>query len=451
MHEGTDPVPGRGLAFIVGKGLMAHEVFHTIDRFLKKDIAPGVLLFMAAILALTVENSPLSWLYDTLLSTPVEVKVGALEIAKPLLLWINDGLMALFFFLVGLEIKREVVDGELSSFDKALLPIIAAIGGMALPALIYAGVAWNDPVALTGWAIPAATDIAFALGILAVLGSRVPVSLKVFLLSVAVIDDLGAIVIIALFYTANLSVTSLLLGGIGLCALIALNRNGVRNLVPYVIIGLMIWVCFLKSGVHATLAGVLIAFTIPMGKTEEDDHSPLHDLEHGLHPWVAFLVLPAFAFANAGVPLTGLSFEALAAPIPLGIILGLVIGKQLGVFGATWAAVKLGWVRLPENVGWREIYGVACLTGIGFTMSLFIGTLAFDTADQLNQVRLGVLIGSIISGTIGYIVLRQAIGASGKRRTMAPERERPQAAVDVPSSAPLTGPASAAATASSSS
>lgn len=430
---------------------MAHEVFHSIDRFLKKDIAPGVLLFMAAILALTVENSPLSWLYDTLLSTPVEVKVGALEIAKPLLLWINDGLMALFFFLVGLEIKREVVDGELSSFDKALLPIIAAIGGMALPALIYAGVAWNDPVALTGWAIPAATDIAFALGILAVLGSRVPVSLKVFLLSVAVIDDLGAIVIIALFYTANLSVTSLLLGGIGLCALIALNRNGVRNLVPYVIIGLMIWVCFLKSGVHATLAGVLIAFTIPMGTTKQDDHSPLHDLEHGLHPWVAFLVLPAFAFANAGVPLTGLSFEALAAPIPLGIILGLVIGKQLGVFGATWAAVKLGWVRLPENVGWREIYGVACLTGIGFTMSLFIGTLAFDTADQLNQVRLGVLIGSIISGTIGYIVLRQAIGASGKRRAMASERERPQAAVDVPSSTPLAGPASTAATASSSS
>ncbi len=387
---------------------MTQTFVSTMQTFLKKETTPGILLFAAAVLALLTENSPLNWLYDTLLSTPVEVKVGALEIAKPLLLWINDGLMALFFFLVGLEIKREVVEGELSSLDKAMLPVVAAIGGMALPAVIYATVTWNDPIALTGWAIPAATDIAFALGILAVLGSRVPVALKVFLLSVAVIDDLGAIIIIALFYTENLAVTSLLLGGIGLSALIALNRSGVRSLTPYILIGLAIWVCFLKSGVHATLAGVLIALTIPMGKQHAGDHSPLHNLEHGLHPWIAFLVLPVFAFANAGVPLTGLSLEALVAPIPLGIILGLVIGKQLGVFGATWVAVKLGIAKLPHGVGWREIYGIACLTGIGFTMSLFIGTLAFDTSDQLNQVRLGVLIGSLISGLIGFAILRHS-------------------------------------------
>ena len=391
---------------------MTQSFISAAQNFLKKETTPGILLFSAAVLALIIENSALDWLYDTLLGTPVEVKVGALEIAKPLLLWINDGLMALFFFLVGLEIKREVVEGELSSFDKAILPVVAAIGGMALPAIIYAMVTWNDPIALTGWAIPAATDIAFALGILAVLGSRVPVSLKVFLLSVAVIDDLGAIIIIALFYTENLAVSSLILGGIGLAALIGLNRAGVRSLTPYLLIGLAIWVCFLKSGVHATLAGVLIALTIPMGKEHADDHSPLHELEHELHPWIAFMVLPIFAFANAGVPLTGLSVEAVMAPIPLGIILGLVIGKQLGVFGATWAAVKLGIAKLPKGVGWREVYGIACLTGIGFTMSLFIGTLAFDTSDQLNQVRLGVLIGSLISGVIGYAVLRQSFSAS---------------------------------------
>ncbi len=403
-----------------GSDRMTQALVSATQNFLKKETAPGILLFSAAVLALIIENSALDWLYDTLLGTPVEVKVGALEIAKPLLLWINDGLMALFFFLVGLEIKREVLEGELSSFDKAILPVVAAIGGMALPAIIYAMVTWHDPIALTGWAIPAATDIAFALGILAVLGSRVPVSLKVFLLSVAVIDDLGAIIIIALFYTENLAVTSLILGGIGLAALIGLNRAGVRSLTPYLLIGLAIWVCFLKSGVHATLAGVLIALTIPMGKEHADDHSPLHDLEHELHPWIAFMVLPIFAFANAGVPLAGLSLEAVMAPIPLGIILGLVIGKQLGVFAATWAAVKLGIAKLPKGVGWREVYGIACLTGIGFTMSLFIGTLAFDTSDQLNQVRLGVLIGSVISGVIGYLVLRQSFStASSDAPSMA--------------------------------
>ena len=404
---------------------MTQTFLTSTQNFFRKETAPGILLFAAAVLALITENSPLHWLYDTLLYTPVEVKVGALEIAKPLLLWINDGLMAMFFFLVGLEIKREVVEGELSTLDKAMLPIVAAIGGMAMPALIYAGVTWNDPVALTGWAIPAATDIAFALGILAVLGSRVPVSLKVFLLSVAVIDDLGAIIIIALFYTDDLAVTSLLLGGIGLSALIALNRSGVRSLSPYMIIGFAIWVCFLKSGVHATLAGVLIALTIPMGKQHADDHSPLHELEHDLHPWISFMVLPIFAFANAGVPLSGLSLEVLLSPIPLGIVLGLVIGKQLGVFAATWAAVKLGIAQLPKGVGWREVYGIACLTGIGFTMSLFIGTLAFDSSEQLNQVRTGVLLGSFISGMIGYMVLRQSFQTkSSQKPPMAAQAAR---------------------------
>ncbi len=399
-----------------------NKAFEPIRSFLQTDTAPGILLFGAAVLALLIENSAMSWLYDSLLSTPVEVKIGALEIAKPLLLWINDGLMALFFFLVGLEIKREVVEGELSSLDKALLPLLAAVGGMAFPAIVYASLTWNDPVALTGWAIPAATDIAFALGILAVLGSRVPVALKVFLLSVAVIDDLGAILIIALFYTAELSTTSLILGGIGLSALIALNRSGVRQLGPYLVIGIAIWVCFLKSGVHATLAGVLVALTIPMGVEKDEKESPLHRLEHGLQPWIAFLVLPVFAFANAGVPLTGLSLEAITQPIPMGVALGLIIGKQLGVFSVTWAAVKLGLARLPQGVNWWHIYGIACLTGVGFTMSLFIGTLAFDSIEHLNQMRLGVLMGSFVSGITGFVVLNRFLARAPDQTATGPER-----------------------------
>ena len=382
------------------------RIVNRIQDFLRLEASAGLILMVAALLALMANNSILSATYEAFLATPVAIQFGAFEIAKPLLLWINDGLMAIFFFLVGLEVKREVLQGELSRLDKAALPVIGAIGGMAMPAVIYAMINWGDPATLTGWAIPAATDIAFALGILALLGSRAPVALKVFLLAVAIIDDIGAILIIALFYTADLSVTSLGVAGAGFLGLTILNRAGVKRITPYALVGLAIWVFVLKSGVHATLAGVLVALAIPIRGRTEQDQSPLHRLEHGLHPWVAYMVLPLFAFANAGVSFTGVSLGDLAAPIPLGIALGLVVGKQVGVLGAAFIAVKAGFARLPDGVNWAQLYGVACLTGVGFTMSLFIGTLAFDTSEQLNQVRLGVLLASVVSGVMGYVVLR---------------------------------------------
>ena len=353
----------------------------------------------------------MSWLYDSLLTVPVAVQVGALEIAKPLLLWINDGLMAVFFFLVGLEIKREALEGQLSSVDQIALPGVAAIGGMAVPAAIYAYLNWSNPVDINGWAIPAATDIAFALGILMLLGSRVPLAIKVFLTAVAIIDDLGAIVIIAIFYTENLSVTSLAIGVGGLAVCAFLNLRGVTRTAPYILIGIVVWVAVLKSGVHATLAGVLLALAIPLRATDAEGHSPLRHLEHILHPWVAFLVLPAFAFANAGVNFAGMTFSSLLEPLPLGIALGLFFGKQIGVFGATFLMVKTGLARLPEDTTWAMMYGVSLLCGIGFTMSLFIGGLAFDDPAHAAAVRLGVLAGSLMSGTIGYLVLKKAIAA----------------------------------------
>lgn len=380
-----------------------------INDFTKQDTAPGIILMLAAAMALIINNSPLAAYYGHFLDIPIAVQIGPLEIAKPLLLWVNDGLMAVFFFLVGLEIKREIMEGELSSFDRAALPLIAAVGGMAIPALIFVMINSGTPINIDGWAIPAATDIAFALGVLALLGSRVPVTLKVFLLAVAIIDDLGAIIIIAIFYTDDLSVASLAIGGVGLVILMGLNRAGVTKIAPYVLIGVFMWVAVLKSGVHATLAGVLIALTIPLyprGEVKPDTPSPLKTLEHSLHPWAAFLVLPLFAFANAGVSLKGMELGDLVAPLPLGIALGLFVGKQIGVFGFTWLSVKSGLCRLPTGVGWQEIYGVACLAGIGFTMSLFIGTLAFDDSAQLNAVRLGVIMGSTLSAIVGFLVLR---------------------------------------------
>ncbi|RIJ24614.1 Na+/H+ antiporter NhaA [Henriciella barbarensis] len=392
-----------------------------IQNFLKLESSAGILLMIAALMALIASNSILSGLYGGFLTTPVVVQIGALEIAKPLLLWINDGLMAVFFFLIGLEIKREILEGELSSFDKAALPLIAAVGGMAGPALIYVLINWSTPETLNGWAIPAATDIAFALGVLMLMGRSVPTSLKVFLLAIAIIDDLGAITVIALFYTSDLSTMVLGLAAIGLAALVVLNRAGVKTITPYALIGVFIWVCVLKSGVHATLAGVLTALAIPIhGKTKEAQ-SPLHKLEHGLHPWIAFGVLPIFAFANAGVSLSGLSLEDLAAPITLGVAAGLFVGKQIGVFGATFLAVKAGIARRPEGTNWAHIYGVACLTGIGFTMSLFIGMLAFDSRDSLDQVRIGVLAGSILSAIAGVMALKLAarIGVPAETRPAA--------------------------------
>lgn len=377
------------------------------QKFIQHEAAPGVILFIAAIFALVLDNTPMAWLYDGLLETPMKVQIGALIIAKPLLLWINDGLMAIFFFFVALEIKRELMDGHLSDPREAALPAIAAVGGMAMPALVFVFFNWGSPDELKGWAIPAATDIAFALGVLALLGKAVPASLKIFLLSLAIIDDLGAIVIIALFYTADLSVGSLAAGGIGLATLFALNRFGVTKIAPYIIVGIVMWVCVLKSGVHATLAGVVLGFTIPM-RSKDGSGSPLLDLEHALKPWVAFAIMPIFAFANAGISLSGLSFADLLQPLPLGIALGLFVGKQLGVFGFAWLAVKSNLCRLPKGSTFVHVYGIALLAGIGFTMSLFIGTLAFDDPEHARAVRIGVLSGSIVSGLVGYMVLKLA-------------------------------------------
>jgi NhaA family Na+:H+ antiporter len=373
-----------------------------IEDFLRLEAAGGILLVAAAALALAWANSPWGAGYDALLETPVTVRVGALLLDKPLLLWINDALMAVFFLIVGLEIKREVLQGELSSLRQAALPCIAALGGVVVPALVYALLNWGDAVTMRGWAIPAATDIAFSLGVLALLGARAPASLKIFLLALAIIDDLAAIVIIAVFYTADLSLLSLWLAAAGIAALAALNIAGVRRIAPYVLVGIFLWVCVLKSGVHATLAGVAIGFAIPL---KGNGDSPLARVEHALHPWVTYGILPVFAFANAGVPLFGLSPGALLHPVTLGAALGLVVGKQIGVFGFTWVAVRLGLGSVPAGAGWLQLYGLAWLTGIGFTMSLFIGTLAFETSDYQDAVRIGVLGGSLICALAGYFLL----------------------------------------------
>ena len=388
---------------------------NAIRDFLQLESASGIILVGAAAVALALSNSPLSGLYNLLIETPFEVRLGALEIAKPLLLWINDGLMAVFFLLVGLEIKREVLDGQLSSMDQVALPGIAAVGGMAVPALIYVFFNFNNPGALNGWAIPAATDIAFALGVLALLGSRVPLSLKLFLLTLAIIDDLGAIVIIAIFYSGKLSLLSLGLAGAMIAVLVAMNLLGVKRLAAFIIVGVVLWICVLKSGVHATLAGVVLAFTIPM-RTKEGEPCPLRDLEHTLHPWVAFFIMPVFAFANAGVSLEGMTLAGLMGPIPAGGALGLFLGKQLGVFGFAWAAIRFGLARLPEGATWRSLYGTAVLCGIGFTMSLFISTLAFDgtMADASVSSRLGILAGSFASAIFGYLIIRSAVASREK-------------------------------------
>jgi len=382
------------------------RALEAIQEFLKLESASGIILVGAAVLALIISNSPLSSLYDLFLDTPVEIRIGALHLAKPLLLWINDGLMAIFFLLIGLEVKREILDGQLSSISQVALPGIAAIGGMAIPALIYIIFNISNASALNGWAIPSATDIAFALGILALLGSRVPLSLKLFLLTLAIIDDLGAIVIIAIFYSGDLSVTSLIFAAVTIAILFAMNLLGVKRIAAYVVVGLILWICVLKSGVHATLAGVILAFAIPL-RTKEDEPCPLREMEHSLHPWIAFGIMPIFAFANAGVSLEGMSFGSLFEPIPIGIALGLFLGKQAGVFGFSLAAVKLGLAKLPPDINWRMIYGTSVLCGIGFTMSLFISTLAFDSSitDDAASARIGILVGSFISAIAGYLIL----------------------------------------------
>ncbi|MDH5622519.1 MAG: Na+/H+ antiporter NhaA, partial [Gammaproteobacteria bacterium] len=347
---------------------------------------------------------------------PVEIRVGALQIAKPLLLWVNDGLMAIFFFLVGLELKREFLEGELSRPANIMLPALGAVGGMAVPVAIFVWFNSGNAAAMQGWAIPAATDIAFALGILMLLGSRVPVSLKVFLVSLAIFDDLGAIVIIAIFYSSDLSINALVFGALCLALLGAMNWRGVSTVSPYVVVGIIMWIAVLKSGVHATLAGVALAAFIPMRDPDDRSYSPLKNLEHDLHSAVAFGVLPLFAFVNAGISLEGLGLSSLLHPVPMGIALGLFVGKQLGIFLLCLLAVKTGLARLPDGANWGSLYGVSILCGVGFTMSLFVGSLAFENvtfdASAVFDERLGIIVGSLLSGILGYLVLHLALPKS---------------------------------------
>lgn len=384
------------------------KVFGLVSRAFAHDTAPGIVLIFAAVSAMLVMNSGLADGYTGALATKFTIAYGEIGISKPLLLWINDFLMGIFFLLVGCEIKREIVAGNLSDIRAAALPAIAALGGMIMPALIYFSFNVGDPEAVRGWAIPAATDIAFALGVLALLGKRIPLGLKVFLLAVAIIDDLGAIIIIAMFYTANLSLMALAIAGAVTAVMVVMNRIGVRSVALYMILGLALWVAVLKSGVHATLAGVVIAFCLPMTGASgmAEDEGPLYAVEHALVPWVSFGIMPVFAFANAGVSLAGMGPAALLEPISAGIASGLFLGKQLGIFGFSALAILIGISRMPTGVNWLQMWGVALLGGIGFTMSLFIGNLAFETSDQAAAVRIGVLSGSILSAVCGFLVLR---------------------------------------------
>lgn len=379
-----------------------------INGFLKLESAGGIVLMAAAVLAVICANTPLRDYYDLLLDTPVSIRIGALEIAKPLLLWINDGLMAVFFFLVGLELKRELIEGELSDKRNIILPGIGAIGGMALPAIIYIYFNTGDATAMKGWAIPAATDIAFALGVLSLLGPRVPKSIKIFLTSLAIFDDIGAIVIIAVFYTAKISFAAL--GVVACCILVlsVLNKRHSESKSLYVFVGIIMWVALLKSGVHATLAGVILAMFIPIKSKIDNSYSPLKSMEHDLHSAIAFFVLPVFAFANAGINFSGVGAEQILHGVPMGIALGLFAGKQAGVFILCWLAVKLGLSSLPEGMSWTSLYGTAALCGIGFTMSLFIGSLAFEQTgvNLLFDERLGIVLGSLVSAFMGFMVLR---------------------------------------------
>lgn len=380
----------------------------SITRFLEKESAGGILLVIAALLAIILANTPLNFYYAMLLDTTVAVQVGTLEINKPLLLWVNDGLMAVFFFLVGLELKREFVEGELSEPKSIILPGLGAIGGMVVPAGIYLYFNIDDPDTVSGWAIPAATDIAFALGVLSLLGSRVPISVKIFLTSLAIFDDVGAIIIIALFYTSNISLTAIIVSSICIGVLALLNKRGVIDKSLYLTVGLVMWVSLLKSGVHATLAGVILAMFIPIRSDKDPNYSPLKTLEHDLHSVVAYVILPIFAFCNSGISFAGIGADDILHPMPLGIILGLFVGKQIGIFGLCWIGIKLKLAELPQGTNWGVLYGTAALCGIGYTMSLFIGSLAFEGGGTENMLdeRIGIIIGSVLSGICGYIVLK---------------------------------------------
>jgi len=381
-----------------------------LKEFFKLEASGAILLLAGSLLGLVFANTNLVAFYNYFLDVPVAIQIGKLEIAKPLLLWINDGLMAVFFFLIGLELKREFLEGELSSPSQIVMPLLGALGGMIVPALIYVYFNLNDSIAIKGWAIPAATDIAFALGVITVFGTRAPISLKIFLTSLAIFDDIGAILIIALFYSANISIFSLISAAVVIIVLFILSKRGVKSLTPYIVLGVILWVAVLKSGVHATLAGVVLAFFIPMydkGSEKDEAHSPLVKLEHDLHPTVAYFILPVFAFANSGVSFSGITFSNLIDSIPLGIAAGLIFGKQIGVFCFAYIGNKLGIAKMPEGTNWLSIYGVAVLCGIGFTMSLFISSLAFENqgTEYIAKSRIGILLGSVIAAALGLFVL----------------------------------------------
>ena len=388
-----------------------------IRKFIQLESSGGLVLIAATVLAMLVKNSPLSFAYQELLLLEGQVRLGGLSIQKPLLLWVNDLWMAVFFFLVGMEIKREWIEGHLSDRSQLILPAVAALGGIVAPAAIYVALNWGDAGALRGWAVPTATDIAFALGVLALLGSRVPVGLKVFLMTLAVLDDLAAIILIAVFYSTQLSIEALLLAAVAVAALIALNRSGVTRIAAYVLVGVALWIFVLKSGVHATLAGVALALAIPGKASQPGQEPPLRHLIHTLHPWVAFGILPAFAFVNAGIDFSELRWDRVLDGVPLGIGLGLLLGKQLGVFVFSWATIKFGFARLPAGATWVQLYGVSVLCGIGFTMSLFIGSLAFAEggAGYARADRFAIVAASLLSGVIGYLILR----------TTTPEKAKP--------------------------
>ena len=383
-----------------------------VGKFLKNESSSGLILIFVTLLALIFSNTFLSEFYNTFLHTKIEFKVGSfLEISKPLILWVNDGLMAIFFLHVGLEIKRELILGHLSSFSKISLPLIAAVGGMAIPALTFIFFNSGDEFAMKGWAIPTATDIAFALGILSLLGKRVPTSLKIFLMALAIFDDLGAIIIIALFYTNDLSFISISLASASIFILYIMNRLQVLSLGLYLLVGAIMWICVLKSGVHATLAGIILAFMIPLNAMNEKRKlvSPAKTLEGFIHKWVAFFILPVFAFVNAGIDLREMSLDKITEPVSLGIILGLFLGKQIGVFSFALIAIKLKFAKLPKCVTWSQMYGISVLTGIGFTMSLFIDSLAYNDSSLFFYTdKLAILIGSLLSGVLGYIILRRS-------------------------------------------
>lgn len=377
-----------------------------LDRLIRHEAAPGVLMIAAAALALIFANSGLSGVYHGILTTKVSVLVNDVGLSKPLLLWINDGLMAIFFFLIGLELKREMVEGRLKNPRDVMLPGMAAIGGMLAPMAVFLLLTRGNPELAAGWAIPAATDIAFAVGVLALLGKRIPAALKIFLLTLAILDDMGAILIIALFYGSGIDTGSLTMALVPLAGLIALNLRGTHRIAPFMLLGAVMWFLVLKSGIHPTVAGVITAFTIPL--KDRFGKSPLHALEHGLHPYVVYFIAPVFALANAGIDLSGISMGDFLSPLPLGIAAGLFIGKQIGVFGATFLMVKAGLARLPHGATWPMIWGLSMLAGIGFTMSLFIGSLSYQGDQMMNMVRLGVMTGSVLSAVGGYLVLRRA-------------------------------------------